>query len=374
MLGSQVLEVGIGIILSYMLVCLVLTSTIEVLEGWIKARARGLEVAIAELVHDLRPVDTKNPNRIMGLRERLYRHPLIYPLYLQDYQSRSFDGAAPIAWWRSYQLPTYIPRETFAAALVDLMDPSRVGADLPEAVEESFREAWAALCKVAGNDAAKMRTEVALWYDAAMERAGGRYKRATQNQLFAFGLAIALLFNINSVVIARTLASNQSARDGALLAAAKLSANALSDAQKPRLEEGRKPEVQERANRSEECNDPPPQGPGEETIETENEKGCIVEVKRAPHAKPATEQEASGLPNDAAVAVAVSEAQLPIGWDGTAWEQTKALWNSKNWLMLLAGYLMTALAATLGSPFWFDILGRFINVRAALKPMPKKIR
>jgi len=54
MLGSQVLEIGIGLIVSSMLACLVLTSVIEVLEGWIKSRARGLGLAIAELVHDVR--------------------------------------------------------------------------------------------------------------------------------------------------------------------------------------------------------------------------------------------------------------------------------------------------------------------------------
>ena len=31
----------------------------------------------------------------------------------------------------------------------------------------------------------------------------------------------------------------------------------------------------------------------------------------------------------------------------------------------LAGWILTAIAASLGAPFWFDTLNKFMNVRAA---------
>jgi hypothetical protein len=31
----------------------------------------------------------------------------------------------------------------------------------------------------------------------------------------------------------------------------------------------------------------------------------------------------------------------------------------------LAGWLLTALAAALGAPFWFDLIGRVVNLRGA---------
>ena len=40
-------------------------------------------------------------------------------------------------------------------------------------------------------------------------------------------------------------------------------------------------------------------------------------------------------------------------------------------LLLLAGYLITAFAATLGAPFWFDVLNRFVSVRSVMKPKAK---
>jgi hypothetical protein len=32
------------------------------------------------------------------------------------------------------------------------------------------------------------------------------------------------------------------------------------------------------------------------------------------------------------------------------------------------GWLLTALAISLGAPFWFDMLGKVISIRAATKP------
>lgn len=35
------------------------------------------------------------------------------------------------------------------------------------------------------------------------------------------------------------------------------------------------------------------------------------------------------------------------------------------------GWLLTALAATLGAPFWFDVLNRIIVIRSTVKPREK---
>lgn len=40
-------------------------------------------------------------------------------------------------------------------------------------------------------------------------------------------------------------------------------------------------------------------------------------------------------------------------------------------LEILTGYLLTALAVTLGAPFWFDMLNRMMVIRATVKPREK---
>jgi hypothetical protein len=57
---------------------------------------------------------------------------------------------------------------------------------------------------------------------------------------------------------------------------------------------------------------------------------------------------------------------LPIGWGGTKPPQTAVDWITK-----ILGILMTGLAVSLGAPFWFDLLNKFIVVRSTVKPTEK---
>jgi len=53
---------------------------------------------------------------------------------------------------------------------------------------------------------------------------------------------------------------------------------------------------------------------------------------------------------------AIGNLALPIGWANGGFGPTTIL-----------GWLITALAASLGAPFWFDLLNKFVNVRASGK-------
>jgi hypothetical protein len=53
---------------------------------------------------------------------------------------------------------------------------------------------------------------------------------------------------------------------------------------------------------------------------------------------------------------AIGSLAMPIGWVNGGFGPTTIL-----------GWLITALAASLGAPFWFDLLNRFVNVRASGK-------
>lgn len=52
--------------------------------------------------------------------------------------------------------------------------------------------------------------------------------------------------------------------------------------------------------------------------------------------------------------------KLPeIGWIC----DVAAHWGSANWFAAIVGWLVTALMASLGAPFWFELLGRLVNLR-----------
>jgi hypothetical protein len=57
------------------------------------------------------------------------------------------------------------------------------------------------------------------------------------------------------------------------------------------------------------------------------------------------------------------EYSLPLGWSGLTPERTVGWWLQK-----LFGLLLTASAASLGAPFWFDLLAKLADVRKKLTP------
>ena len=53
---------------------------------------------------------------------------------------------------------------------------------------------------------------------------------------------------------------------------------------------------------------------------------------------------------------------VPFGWNKEAVEYFK---TGPNWLYVLSGWLVTAVATLFGAPFWFDALQTFVQLRGA---------
>lgn len=289
MFNSQALEVGIGLILCFLLVSLILTATRESVESFMKSRAVDLERAIKELLGD------KDGKKV----EAFYKHPLIAGLYPERFASTQGK-------WRGRNSPTYIPRRQFALAYLDLAAAASKEGD-PEPTT-----ALACLKRAVGDDDDALRRELEAWYDAAMDRASGWYRRRTQVLLFVMGLAIALLLNVNAVTIAQSLSTNATQR--ALL------------------------------------------------------------VSAVDDLRPGT---ADALPDSTEIQKRLTEIQLPVGWSAESVRRLKEGYGAGGGASimfvasLLVGYLVTGLAATLGAPFWFDVLNRFMVIRSTVKPKEK---
>jgi hypothetical protein len=56
---------------------------------------------------------------------------------------------------------------------------------------------------------------------------------------------------------------------------------------------------------------------------------------------------------------------FPFGW------HEKPPMQPLFWLETLTGWLITTLALSLGAPFWFDTLNKFMVVRSTVKPKEK---
>ncbi len=90
MLGSEILDVALGMIFIYLLLSLVASAVREGFECFIKARAVHLERGVRELLDD---------HAGEGLARQVYEHPLVFSLYRGKFRTavgrRFFGREAP---------------------------------------------------------------------------------------------------------------------------------------------------------------------------------------------------------------------------------------------------------------------------------------
>ncbi len=242
-----------------------------------------------------------------------------------------------------------------------LRDPQQVLRTLETGVQmlaqrsPTFAQAMQALLRdvslyagEAEDKIAATRQAVENWFNDAMDRLSGWYKRKMQLLAFLFGVALAVFLNVDSVHIAQYLWREPMVRQ---MLAAYASTYAENAAAMPSAEVV----------------------PPADTVET-------------------LQEELSGL-------------QIPIGWQLDAIETygkvcspisfgservfglpgldengqpicariTNLPRSTDEWVMKVIGLLVTGAAAAQGAPFWFDILKRLVQVRGAgAKPEEKK--
>ncbi|HEU4375156.1 MAG TPA: hypothetical protein VFS02_16795 [Telluria sp.] len=191
MFGSSVLEVAIGLCFCYATVALIVSTVQEGLASALHLRAHTLLDGIKTMLND--PYFT-------GLARALYAHALVNP---HD-DGRSGDQFALRA------KPSYIEPANFAIALVDTLqsvpgDYAQLGRDIDAIDDPQLRAALQAMYRRAGGDVEAFRQAAAAWFDNAMERVSGAYKRRSMLVSALLSMLLAILFNIDSIHLFRTL-------------------------------------------------------------------------------------------------------------------------------------------------------------------------
>lgn len=285
----EILDVAIGVIFVYILVSIVCTAIREGIEAGMKTRAVYLERGLRDLLHE------KTSD---GTVRKLYEHPLIFGLFSGDYRNpKSRIGLG-------YNLPSYIPARSFATALMDLAargaatDAVSADPNGPRVSLESIRANVANLqnpplqrvllsaIDTAQGDLNRVQANIEAWFDSAMDRISGAYKRSTQWIILVIAIGVTVGLNVNTLAIANFLFLNEEARTVLVQTAIK------------------------------------------------DTKGTSDLTKLG----------------------------LPIGWEDRKGDVG---------LDDIVGWLLTAFAATLGAPFWFDVLNKVMVIRSTVKPHEK---
>lgn len=391
---SAVVEVAVGLALVFVAFSVAISRVNEILLGLVNYRGRRLEVEMRRLVGDVAP--DAGAGALTGL---LFDGPLRSlragargrdaPDMASEPASSSRMSAVRRA--RRLGLPSYIPSTTFARAVVDHLEPparallGRINpATLPASARDAYHAADRSLTRASAQaldaavravettpgapagihelraltgrivrltpegstmgpmddqvaalpDAAPMRaalhammvrsqddrerlvTELAQWYDEAMDRLSGWYRRSVQRFLFGYAVVVVVLFNLDTVAMTQALWQNPTVRAATVATASAFSSSASSS---------------------------PTQADADETRGPDEGLGDLVHTVRD-----------------------VVALQLPFGWDTSAEvnDGPRAVPDTAGgWTLKVFGWLVTALAISLGAPFWFDLLSRVVNMR-----------
>jgi hypothetical protein len=228
MFGSTILDVAIGVVFIFLLISLIASAIREGIETFLKSRASHLEAGLRELFHD--PQGT-------GLVKHFFDHPIIYSLYAGKYSpDPGGQGLVAfcnrnLAFWRRQNLPSYIPSRNFALTLMDMaargpkldsgtspdatspITVDSIRANLGTIENPAVQRALLIALDRAEGDLQKAQANLEAWYDSAMDRVSGWYKRSTQWFLIGIGLLLAVVLNINVLKIAGTLYHDKAARE-----------------------------------------------------------------------------------------------------------------------------------------------------------------
>ena len=341
MFSDPYLDTIISLVLIYAVLSVVVSLAVEWLNDRLKERGRFLRGTIGRMVND--PF-----NHPFG--RLLYQHPMIARL------QRSAD-----------RLPAYISAHGFATAYMDVV--AGFAPNTAVGLSAKFKAAvglWKQgplktmmlglidRCTDAATgeiDLEKARTELVQWYTDHMDRATGTYKDKQRWKLYLFGFVTALIVNVDSIHLARTIFMDKPLRES-LVAKADRVAKEYAD---------------------------------------------LPDTVKADTAALRTVALGKEVDHLDSVRVILQQWGLPIGWSADqapcVWFQDRSttradsLFTAKEPLLAyyaqrnnarglslqlglwLVGVVLTGLALSLGAPFWFETLVKLINIRrAGVKP------
>ena len=262
----------------------------------------------------LRLLDGTRPSAADGTPfARLLRHPLIAA------QAQRRAGGSVT------RPPSYLAASTVAAAVLDEFvgdDPTamlegRVAATaLPEPLSATLR----ALARQADGSVTAFAAAVETWYDAQMARVSGYYKRWIKRWILVIAAVLVLVMHVDAISMAGTLWRDPEVRQAVVALASSSSCDAQKNDQQAYL-------------------------------------ACLEHGGGGPALGGPLRRAAHGLRTHRPRRVPPAARPAP--------------YTPQDVVAVLAGLLISVLAASLGAPFWFQVLTRLASLRnTGDKPAP----
>lgn len=324
------LDDAIGLVLVYLMLSILVTTISEAIASVLNKRGKDLYAALINLTDGIvyaLPAPAPDGATTAAVAD----HPLI---------QNNTPGS---------RKASYVSARNFALAILDsigALDPAAtidsIQASIDKLAPSTVKQTLSVLVKKAGQTAGGFQTDIETWFNDAMDRLSGDYKRWSQRIGLGIAMAAAIIFNASTFNIAETLWTDAHVRDAMVTVASK------------------------------------------QTMPTPNADATFKDIQQAGRS--------------------VADLPLPLGWgvcapatQGRAGDDQKpflvkplvcfgadvasawtvanqaGLW-SQYWgevglficalLVTAVGWAFTGVAVSLGAPFWFDTLQKLVNVRS----------
>lgn len=328
MFNSAIMDIAVSLSFTYLFIAILISSINEWLQSAIwNSRGETLKNTIQNLLFD---------ERWKLIAGKIFDNPFIQSLKKKE-----------------ENFPSYIPARNFSLSLLGIIRES--GKDTEAAVEAFNASQIRKILKEnelitgetktilinlldrAEDSYEKFLAGLEQFYNDAMDRASGWYKKKIKKILFALALLSSILLNIDSINIAKTLWDYPLiAKQAADFASSNIS---LIDTT------GGKFIITD-----------------SKFDETDNISSDSLKEAND-HLKPAQ--------NILKTKSLLDSFPIPIGWTDGNFPSISQGFDFIPWISKAIGWLITALAASLGAPFWFDLMNKFVNLRGTGKKPEK---
>ncbi|OOG78122.1 DUF2975 domain-containing protein [Algoriphagus sp. A40] len=289
---SAILNLVIGLLFIYFLVALVCSTVQEIIANGLNLREENLEKWLT---------DTFREN---NLGEKILNHRLV-------------DGLTAAG-----RKASYIPSRVFSGVLLDLVNDSEKpytpesllkALETTELLPADFKRKLAQIISETNGNLEFVKAEIEAWFNDAMLRITGTYKKNTQKIIIAISIGVVLALNIDTIRIIQYL-YNHPAESAAL--ADQISENI-------------------------ESLDPNLNPAAFDSLSTEEKINVNLEELKTLKAQ-------------------LDATQVPIGWQKPDGELSPSEVVNK-----ILGLLFSIVAGIVGAPFWFDILNKVVSLRSS---------
>lgn len=316
MFNSQILEVAIGLIFVYLLLCLLCSGIKEAVAGVLAWRSKTLEDALKSLI--------ANPE----LMDDIFKNPLIRELKMEKWYHKILNFL-PV--FKQRGKPTSISADSFNMVVFEYLLKQAKGMSREELEnvinglpESDLKKALLTLLSTIDSKVTKLeevlttlKEGASKWFDDKMVQLSAWYKRKAKVCIFIVAAFVVSFLNIDTFMIANSLYHDSAMRESVVKAADKMA--------------------------------------GSETT-PEAYTGNVEEMLDTFYGE-------------------FQMAGLPIGWmPEQSQEENKDPrgfpYDFRGWLYKVLGLLITALAVTLGAPFWYQKLRSLLQMKAGNTPAP----